>query len=88
MAADRHFCQPLFDALKLPSLQPAHINRDGAPPQVQNWVNRYLYNEKELQVGTGYLDYGARMYMPEVGRWGVVDALAEKWERFRVIRLL
>jgi len=37
-----------------------------------------LYNEKELQVGSGYLDYGARMYMPEVGRWGAVDPLGEK----------
>lgn len=45
---------------------------------IRNGYNRYLYNGKELQVGIGYLDYGPRMYMPEVGRWGIADPLAEK----------
>lgn len=41
----------------------------------------YKYNGKELQE-TGMYDYGARFYMPDIGRWGVVDELAEKSTRF------
>ncbi|ANF49245.1 hypothetical protein A0O34_01130 [Chryseobacterium glaciei] len=40
----------------------------------------YKYNGKELQE-TGFYDYGARFYMPDIGRWGVMDAMSEKYRR-------
>ncbi|MBV8328520.1 RHS repeat-associated core domain-containing protein, partial [Chryseobacterium sp.] len=41
----------------------------------------YKYNGKEIQE-TGFYDYGARMYMPDLGRWGVIDEKAEKYRRW------
>jgi RHS repeat-associated protein len=44
--------------------------------------NNFLYNGKELQEGLDDVyDYGARMYMSDIGRWGVIDPLSELMRR-------
>ena len=82
-----------FDDLKITHSKSPVIQMDDYYPfgltfnsyQRENSVDqRYLYNGKELQteLNLHWYDYGARMYMPEIGRWGVIDPLSEKGRRW------
>jgi len=46
-------------------------------------TNKFLYNGKEFEgeLGLNWNDFGARLYDPAVGRWFVVDPLADEPEQ-------
>lgn len=44
--------------------------------------NKYKYSNKEYQADLTEYDYGARFYDPVIGRWDIIDPLANKNNRF------
>ncbi|WP_139420345.1 DUF6443 domain-containing protein [Chryseobacterium mulctrae] len=60
---------------------PFGLKHEGYNALAGNPSYQYQYNGKELQEETGWNDYGARMYMSDIARWGVMDPLAEMYRR-------
>ncbi|MDC8100389.1 DUF6443 domain-containing protein [Chryseobacterium rhizosphaerae] len=69
------------EAIEENNYYPFGLKQEGVNVLSGNPTYKYKYNGKELQE-TGMYDYGARFYMPDIGRWGVVDPLAETSRRW------
>lgn len=62
---------------KVSNYYPFGLEHDGYNSILsQSYDYNYKYNGKELQE-TGMYDYGARMYMPDIGRWPTMDGKGE-----------
>ncbi|WP_449386947.1 DUF6443 domain-containing protein [Chryseobacterium lineare] len=69
-----------IEVLEENNYYPFGLKHEGYNALAGNSAYQYKYNGKELQTETGMYDYGARFYMPDLGRWGVVDPKAELLE--------
>ena len=59
---------------------------DGKWDNTSDVKNRYLYNGKEFEEFNGlkWSDYGARWYMPEIGRFTGVDPISDQYPHVSV----
>jgi RHS repeat-associated protein len=79
------FTPPLEGAGEAIVVQETSYYPFGAPIADLSWspksTNRYGYNGKEhiKEFDLGWVDYGARVYNPIIGRWSVIDPLANKY---------
>ncbi len=69
------------EVLEESNYYPFGLKHEGYNALAGNSSYNYKYNGKELQE-TGMYDYGARFYMPDIGRWGVIDPLSEEYRRW------
>ncbi|MEM7371945.1 MAG: DUF6443 domain-containing protein [Bacteroidota bacterium] len=74
---------PLSEIVQADHFYPFGV-RMGGMSMMGGEKNRYLYTGKEAldEYGLAWVDFGARMYDAAIGRWGGVDALAEKYREW------